>query len=190
MEMKLAEERNLAGCCGIYCGLCPRYQSKAESRCPGCKVLSLTISCKLYNCCVKNNDFETCAECAELPCDKYDNFFDWDSFVSHKVCLANLERIKNIGLTKWLREQNGRRQILESMLANYNEGRSCSFFCLATALMPPDSITKAAKQAQKTMDAEQIPDSDIKAKAKTVRSAIQDNATKADIDLKLRRKAK
>jgi hypothetical protein len=109
--MKVAEERNLAGCCGIYCGLCPRFQSKAASRCPGCKILSLTISCKRYNCCVKKNGFETCAGCGEFPCDRYENFFDFDSFVSHKVCLPNLERIKNISLKKWLGEQSKRRQV-------------------------------------------------------------------------------
>jgi len=29
------EERNLIGCCGIFCGLCTKYQSKAPSRCIG-----------------------------------------------------------------------------------------------------------------------------------------------------------
>ena len=188
--MKLAEERNLAGCCGIYCGLCPRHQSKAASKCPGCKVLSLTISCKLYNCCVKKNSFETCAECAEFPCNKYENFFDFDSFVSHKVCLPNLQRIKKAGLTKWLGEQNKRKHVLEKLLANYNEGRSCSLFCISTALMPPALITKAVSQAQKTIVADKISNSDIKAKAKIVRSTIQDHATKAGLDLKLRKRSK
>lgn len=188
--MELAEERNLAGCCGIYCGLCPRYQSKAASRCPGCKVLSLTVSCKRYNCCVKKNGLETCAECADFPCDKYENFFDWDSFVSHKVCLPNLQRIKKISLKKWLGEQSKKRQILENLLANYNEGKSCSFFCVATALMPPSLIIKSISQAQKTIVADKIRNSDIKAKAKIVRSATQDNATKVGIDLKLRKGSK
>jgi hypothetical protein len=188
--MKVAEERNLAGCCGIYCGLCPRFQSKAASRCPGCKILSLTISCKRYNCCVKKNGFETCAGCGEFPCDRYENFFDFDSFVSHKVCLPNLERIKNIGLKKWLGEQSKRRQVLENLLDNYNEGRSCSFFCISIALMPPALITKAISQAQETIVADKIRNSDIKAKAKIVHSAIQANATKADVDLKLRKGSK
>jgi hypothetical protein len=188
--MNLAEEKKLAGCCGIYCGLCPRHQSTAPSKCPGCKVLSLTLSCKLYNCCVKKNGFETCADCAEFPCDKYENFFDFDSFVSHRVCLPNLDRIREASLTKWLCEQSKRRQKLEDLLANYNEGRSCSFFCVATALMPLAQITKAISQAKKAMVADKIHNSDIKAKAKIVRSAIQDNATEAGIDLKLRKGSK
>ncbi|MHC4556489.1 MAG: DUF3795 domain-containing protein [Planctomycetota bacterium] len=188
--MNLKEEKNLAGCCGIYCGLCPRYQSKAASKCPGCKILSLQLSCKLYNCCVKINGLVTCIDCGEFPCDKYENFFEFDSFVSHRVCLPNLQHIKKVGFTKWLREQSKRRQTLENLLDHYNEGRSCSFFCISTALMPPALITKAISQAQKRVVAAQIRDSDIKAKAKIVRSAIQDHATKAGIDLKLRKGSK
>lgn len=187
--MKLAEEKSLVGCCGLYCGLCPRHQSTAASKCPGCKILSLQLSCKLYNCCVKKNGLETCAACSDFPCEKYDKFFDGDSFISHRVCLPNMQQIQKVGLTKWLREQSKRRQTLEDLLAGYNEGRSCSFLCVATALMPPKLIAKAVKQAQKTMAAEQVADSDIKAKAKILRATIQDFASKADIDLKLRHKA-
>jgi len=188
--MNLTEEKNLAGCCGLYCGLCPRYQSTAASKCPGCRVLSLTISCKRYNCCVKKNRFQTCAECEAFPCEKYDNFFDRDSFVTHQVCLPNIERIKQVGLTNWLREQCKKRQVLENLLANYNEGRSCSFYCIAAGLMPLESIAKVVKQAQKAVAAEQIRDSDVSAKAKILRAALQDFAAQAGINLKLRRRTK
>jgi hypothetical protein len=32
------EERDLVGCCGLYCGLCTKFQSRAKSRCLGCKL--------------------------------------------------------------------------------------------------------------------------------------------------------
>jgi len=190
MKRNLTEEKNLAGCCGLYCGLCPRYQSKAASKCPGCKILSLTISCKLYNCCVKKNHFKTCAECEAFPCEKYDKFFNWDSFVTHRVCLPNIQQIKHQGLTKWLRQQSKKRQALENLLANYNEGRSCSFYCTAVALLPMPLIAKSVGQAQKTIAAEEIADSDIKSKAKILRATIEDFALKAGINLKLRRSGK
>lgn len=195
VKMSLTEEKNLAGCCGLYCGLCPRYQSTAASKCPGCKVLSLTISCKRYNCCVKKNGFETCAECQDFPCEKYDNFFDWDSFVTHRVCLSNIQRIKQAGLTKWLRQQCKKRQALEDLLANYNDGRSCSFYCIAAALLPPPLIAKAVEQAQKTpaSSCRQTgagADSGVKSRARILRATIEDFASKDRIDLKLRHKAK
>lgn len=185
-EMKLTEEKKLAGCCGIYCGLCPRFQSTAPSRCPGCKVLCQTLSCKRYNCPVKQHGFATCAECGEFPCDKYDKFFDGDSFVSHRVCLPNIESVKKVGLSTWLREQNRRRVILEGLLAKYNEGRSMSFYCVATALVSPDAIKKLVTEAQRRLAAEEVDDSDIKAKAKTVRATIQEYADAAGVALKLR----
>jgi hypothetical protein len=189
MTVKLAEEKNLAGCCGLYCGLCPRYQSTAKSRCEGCRVISLAISCKIYNCCVKKNAFVTCADCSDWPCEKLDGFFDGDSFISHKVCRPNTERIKEVGLKAWLQEQTQRKSVLEDLLANYNEGRSCSFFCIATALMPVDLVKRAENQA-KTKIADEKIQADIKAKAKVMRSVIQDLASEAGIDLKLRKKRK
>jgi len=35
MEEKL-KIYNTIGCCGIDCGLCPRFYTKGDSVCPGC----------------------------------------------------------------------------------------------------------------------------------------------------------
>jgi hypothetical protein len=174
----------------MYCGLCPRYQSTAESGCAGCKVLSVTISCKLYNCCVKKKGFATCAECDDFPCEKYDVFFDRDSFVTHAACRQNLERIRTVGLETWLREQGERRALLESLLANYNDGRSRSFYCLAATLMPTGVLMEAVSKAGEAMAAGNVADSDLKAKAKFLRAAIEDFASRSNISLKLRKKPK
>lgn len=184
--MKQAKEENLTGCCGIYCGLCPWFQSTAPSRCPGCRIRSQSVSCKRYDCCVKKNGFGTCAECQAFPCEKYEQFFDWDSFVSHGPCLSNLEAIRRHGLKPWLKEQHARRKLLEQLLAKYNEGRSATFYCAAAALLSPDAIAGALQEARRRMGAAGAADLDIKAKAKIVRTAIQAHATAAGIDLKLR----
>jgi hypothetical protein len=75
------------------------------------------------------------------------------------------------------------------MLANYNEGRSCSFFCIATALIPVDMVKKAENEAKRKIADEKI-QADIKTKAKVMRSFIGDFASEASIDLRLRRKPK
>ena len=188
--MKQSQEKDLAGCCGLYCGLCPRYQSTAVSRCPGCRVLCQTISCARYNCCVKKRGFETCAECDAFPCERYDKFLAWDSFLSHEVCRGNLDRIKEVGLSGWLGEQGERRRIVEHLLADYNEGRSCSFFCLATTLLSPETMGEAIRQADEEIAGQSVGADDKKAKAKIVRSVIQDRAAGAGIELKLRPKPK
>ena len=184
----LTEEEILAGCCGLYCGLCPRFQSKAPSRCPGCKILCLTFSCKLFNCCVKKRGFATCAECEDFPC-KSNNpeLHEYEYFVTHKPCIPNLERIEEVGLEAWLGEQRERRLVLENLLDNYNDGRSMSFYCVATALMPLELIDKAVDEM---LASSRSDDLDLKAKAKALRSVIEDSASKSSIDLKLRKKPK
>jgi len=189
-NMKVQDDKILAGCCGIYCGLCPRFQSTAKSRCPGCKILSLTISCKLYNCCVKQKGLVTCAECEQWPCEKYGRFFEYDSFVSHQVCQPNIKQIRKSGLRKWLAAQKKRRAILEEMLADWNEGRSRNRYCLAAALMPPALVQQAVRQAKQVMAKSNVDSSDVKTRARIMKSAIEEAASKSHIMLQLRKKSK
>jgi hypothetical protein len=37
---------------------------------------------------------ETCADCSEFPCGRFDRWFDADSFVTHQKCLPNIQKIK------------------------------------------------------------------------------------------------
>ena len=186
--MNLVEEVNLVGCCGLYCGLCPRFQSKAPSRCLGCKILCLTLSCKIFNCCVKKRGLATCAECEDFPCEKNNpEIHQYEYFITNRVCIPNLSRIKEVGVEVWLEEQRERRVLLEDLLGNYNDGRSMSFYCIATALVPLELIDRAVGEM---LTSGRGDDPDIKAKAKALRAGLEDMASKSGIDLKLRRKVK
>ena len=88
----------------------------------------------------------------------------------------------------WLEKQRRRRLLLENLLDNYNEGRSMSFYCLATILMPPELIEKAINELKEELAINQIDNSDIKAKATTLRGIIQGLAQESNIELKLRKK--
>ncbi|GAI08410.1 unnamed protein product, partial [marine sediment metagenome] len=79
-----------------------------------------------------------------------------------------------------------RRLVLEDLLENYNEGRSMSFYCMACALMPIDLLNEALAE----IEGMPIDGFDVKAKAKALRSILQELASKSDIELKLRRKPK
>ena len=109
-----------------------------------------------------------------------------DSFLSHKPALPNPNRIREVGLETYLKEQRERRLLVEHLLAHYNEGRSMSFYCAACALMPPDLIRQAIGEMTGMLASKQVDGSDPK--AKTMKSLVQGLASKADIDLKLRRK--
>ena len=135
-------------CCGLNCGLCPMYYTKGPSRCPGCcgpDFINKHPSCSIITCCVKKRNFETCAECSEYPCSKINKWDKYDSFISHKVSLSNLELIKGKGIEQFLTQQKRRIELLELMLEKFNEGRSKSFFCIATALLPIEDLEKGLK---------------------------------------------
>jgi hypothetical protein len=111
-----------------------------------------------------------------------------DSFISHKPAIPNLDRIREVGLETYLEEQRERRLLVEHLLDHYNEGRSMSFYCRACALMPPDLIRQAIGEMEEMLVSQQVNGSDLKAKAKAMRATIQDLASQAGIDLRLRKK--
>ncbi len=167
----------LVGCCGISCGLCPRFQSKAKSRCLGCGPDGHCSYCPIFRCCAMKRTYETCADCNEFPCDKFSRWFDKDSFVTHQKCLSNIQKNKKAGIKEFLKEQAKRKKLLETFLEKYNPGQCMSLYCLASALMSVESLKNAQKQI-----------GDIKEnKPKTFKILIQELAEKEKISLKLRR---
>jgi hypothetical protein len=128
----------------------------------------------------KKHGFLTCIECEEV--------FRCEIFLRRKVtewipAAFNLRMIKEVGLGKWLKEQKERQALLESLLKDYNEGRSMSFYCKACSRMPIELIDKAVKQAKGKFLSEEIDASDIKSKAKIMRAVIKDIALPNSIKL-------
>jgi len=167
----------LVGCCGISCGLCPRFQSKAKSRCLGCGPDAHCTYCPIFRCSFMKRGFETCAGCPEFPCEKYAKWSDADSFVTHKNCVPNLKRIKKVGIKAFMKEQKERQKLLELMLAKYNPGQCVSMYCLACALMSVASLKSALTQIE-----------GVKGDgAKAFKALISELAEKEKISLKLRK---
>jgi len=181
------------GCCGIDCGLCPRYYTEGKSKCPGClgphflEIMGQT--CSIITCCFKNKNLETCGECKDFPCQKFDS--EWfgkdayDSFVTHKKATPNLNFIKDKGFEEFIKQQEKRIKILKEMLVNFNDGRSKSFFCLASALLPIQVLENSLDIAKKNINKPEINKDDMKIKAKTLRDILQSAADKEGIKLKL-----
>ena len=172
--------KDLAGCCGLYCGLCSKYQSKAPSRCLGCRVGEQHSWCSIWNCCVKKHGYEMCTECSEV--------FNCKIFQRRKVAewipaFENLRQIQKVGLEIWLKEQKQRLELVEELLEKYNEGRSMSFYCKVCARMPVDMINRVVKEAEELFACEKIDKSDIKSKAKIVKAVFTGCAVEADINL-------
>ncbi|HEC81320.1 MAG TPA: DUF3795 domain-containing protein [Thermoplasmatales archaeon] len=124
------------GCCGLDCGLCPRYYIVGVSKCPGCcgpDFFNKHPSCSFITCCVKKKGFEVCSECDEYPCLKFEGFDACDSFITHRKAVSNLNFIKKHGLIKFIEQQKKRIRLLEKMLKSFDDKRSKSFYCLSAA---------------------------------------------------------
>ncbi|MFX1357676.1 MAG: DUF3795 domain-containing protein [Promethearchaeota archaeon] len=108
-------DNNLAAPCGIYCGACRQYllwkKDLLEERgyklgCRGCRIRNKNCAFIRRDCpYLKKKKLEYCYECQSFPCDKLetlDNIYQERYSVN---LIANLERIKEIGVENWLMEQ-------------------------------------------------------------------------------------
>jgi len=178
--MKTDDSENLAGCCGLFCGLCNKYQSSAPSRCIGCKLGEQHSWCSIWNCCVKKHGFETCAEC--------NNIFKCDIHKRRKVsewipAADNLLQIKKSGLDSWLQNQKERKHLVDELLRNYNEGRSLSFFCKVCSRMSVDLVRNAISESNLKCSSQRIEKTDVKSKRKILKEIIENLAEQAKINL-------
>jgi hypothetical protein len=110
-----------------------------------------------------------------------------DSFISHKPAIPNLERIRDAGIDTYLGEARERRQLAEELLAQFNEGRSMSFFCLASALLPPTVIQQALTEVRTALAHGLIDSANPKARAKAMRLTLEELARVAGTELTLRK---
>ena len=98
--------------------------------------------------------------------------------------------IKKHGVEKFIEQQSERIKLLEEMLEEFNEGRSRSFYCIATALLSVEDVKKSIDSAKKEVKSLGVRKDDVKSKAKILRKTIQNIADKKGIDLKLRKPTK
>jgi hypothetical protein len=193
MKIQLNKKFPSIACCGIDCGLCPTYYSEGTSKCPGCGGLDFSKkhpSCSILTCCIKKNGYETCADCNQYPCEKLKSWDKADSFVTHKVCLQNLYEIKKNGMKKYIEQQTERMKSLKILLSSFNEGRSKSFFCIATTLLPIDGLTNIIEEAKQKIQEENISLEDAKSKSRIIKEMLNQYAKNENIELKLRKNVK
>ena len=175
------------GACGIDCGLCSRFYTKGNSICPGCGGLSFKEkhpSCGTLTCCL-HRGFETCGECTDFPCSRYKSESEnFDSFVTHKRMISNLEYIKKNGIEQFIAKQKIRIDILSDFLTNYDDGRARTFFCQTCSLLPIDRLQEIQSKAKKTIDNTGLKASNL------IRKTITEIAGSLNIDLKLNKKTK
>jgi hypothetical protein len=185
MTEKLKNHETI-GCCGIDCGLCPKYYTNGDSACPGCGGFDFKIkhpSCGYLTCVIKKG-LEVCSDCPEYPCKRFDGEKKgFDSFVTHKKVFVNLDNIKSYGIGQFIKSQKDRIEILEDLLSNYDDGRSKSFYCLSCALLPVDKLHEIQSYAHNLNETTPIKD-----KSKLIKNHLNSLAAQLNIELKLNNK--
>lgn len=179
-------EYALFSACGINCGLCPRYQTTAKSKCVGCGGLGFTNvrpSCGIITCC-KKRGIEFCYSCDEYPCQKYYKPNDYDSFTTHLNMHSDLEKAKTLGLDFYKAELKEKMEIVEKLILNFNDGRKKSFFCLAVNLLDLKDVKDVMVEIEKIENSTLT----LKEKSKIAVAIFQAKADERDISLKLRKK--
>ena len=175
----------LFSACGLNCGLCPRYYTAGQSRCPGCAgegFSEVHCSCGMLSC-AQRRGLEYCFLCEEYPCKKYDGVDSSDSFITHMNQFRDMDKVKQIGLDAYETELNSKVQILGELLENYDDGRRKSFFCLAVNLLELVDLNLVMERIGNEVE----PQAPVKEKAAAAVRLVQDMADSRGVLLKLRK---
>jgi hypothetical protein len=183
------------GVCGLDCGLCPRYYTVGPSRCPGCGGSGFSDkhpSCSFITCCVKKG-LEVCGLCPEFPCPKFESEEEYrqvalsSSYPPSRNVLSNLRFIREEGIEEFVRRQDKRIGLLETMIEGYDDGRSRSFFCRAAALLEVKALESSLDEAKTSMRAGGSRTGDTVNKTKVLRGILEAAALREGIELTRKR---
>lgn len=162
--------------CGLNCLLCPM---RTRGYCHGCAIDSQ--SCRITRCSKKKDAGEFCHDCNFYPCPLFDNFFDFDSFISHRAIHESVTLFKKIGKEEYRTRQEEKRRILVKLLENYDDGRKKSFYHQCANLIDLEDL----KSLYSTIEGIEMGKEEKKRKAHELFLL---HASEKGIDLKLKKK--
>ena len=160
--------------CGLNCKLCSMNLS---GHCAGCGFGNQ--SCPIVRCSLEHGKPEYCFQCPEYPCERYDHVDEYDFFITHRNQKADLEKMQQIGEDAYNAEQIEKREILERLLKEYNDGRKKTLFSLAANLMPLDDLRTIFEEGDEALP--------LKEKASLMEKRLKE---RSKAELKLRKKTK
>jgi hypothetical protein len=183
MDIKYKE----IGICGLSCRLCPWFQ-KDKNKCGGCKsIYRMAVGCPFITCAIKKRGIEFCWDCPEnKTCEKWKKHREYgkikDSFKCYQTLETDISFILENGLEEFIKLQKIREKFLKEMLNDYNDGRSKSYYCIASTVLEIKELKETLEKARiKTQGME------IKEKALVLHSILDEIAKKKNYCLKLRK---
>jgi len=175
------------GVCGLSCRLCPAYHRETKSKCPGCKSeYRMGAACAFQNCALKKKGVEFCGFCEEnSTCARWSKHREMgrkhDSIVCYQKVEDNIAFIQKNGMIEFEKQQKIREKLLREMLAEFNEGRSKTLYCIAATVLEIGELETVLKEARAKAQG-----LDLKAKSEIMHSLLNEIADKKNYILKLR----
>lgn len=176
------------GVCGLSCRLCPAYYRETKSKCEGCKsAYRMGAPCPFHTCAVKKRGIDFCGFCDENnTCARWRKFRErgrqYDSIVCYQRLEDNIDFIQKYGMEEFEKQQKAREKLLRLILAEFNEGRSKTLYCIAATLLEIDELESVLEKARaKSKGLE------IRAKSGIMHSLLNDIAKEKNYLLKLRK---
>lgn len=109
------DKSQLVSRCGLWCGACRTYliqkkdlfEEKGYKRgCKGCWIQDKNCAFLKKKCpALRNGKIDYCFECETLPCEHLKNIDDKYREKYNISLIANLKRMKEIGIESWVQEQ-------------------------------------------------------------------------------------
>lgn len=181
--MKNFKRKNLLlSLCGLNCGLCPMHLNQY---CPGCGGGEGNQPCRTARCSMEHGKVEYCSQCEAYPCAKYETADEFDSFITHRNQIKDLQKVQDIGEQAYILEQQQKQEILHKLLENYNDGRKKTLYCLAVNLLEKEELQEAMQEIASMPNGQEAAQ---KEKAAYAAKILKDKARKRGIELKLRKK--
>lgn len=142
-------ENLLLSLCGLNCGLCTMHLG---GYCPGCGGGEGNQSCRIARCSLEHGSPAYCSSCGRYPCEKYQGFDEFDSFITHRRRDADLKLVREIGEEAYCAGQREKIEILRFLLEGFNDGRKKSFFCAAVNLLELQELRPVIRQLSEEAD--------------------------------------
>lgn len=112
----------------------------------------------------------------------------YDSFITYKKAYHNLNFIRHHGIEEFVERQRKRIKLLEIMQGGFNDGRSKSFYCIATTLLQIKDIVRSLDETKQKIVTGNVELNDVKTKAKILKEVLNEVAAREGIKSKLRKK--
>ncbi len=113
----------------------------------------MAVGCPFITCALKKKGVEFCWKCKESQsCDKWKHHREFsqqfDTFKCYRKLEDNISFVQENGVVAFEKNQQAREELLEQMLAGFNEGRSKSYYCIAATVLETRELEEALDEAR------------------------------------------